>query len=148
MVNGHNDKINRTACQMSQVDILNQPYLSNHNSGINHVLSKLLVENNISVNISYRSILKTRGYYKAKILSQINQLFKLQEKYNFRTIISSDSKSFYDVKSPEAMDLLGSLFNAKQDVIKKSFTSNVEEIINNIDTRKNSIIHGVKVIKE
>lgn len=147
MVNGGNDNINRTACQMSQIDIINEPYISNGNSGINHILSKMLVENNISININYNSILRSRGYYKAKLLSQINQLFKLQEKYQFNTIISSGSKTFYDVKSPEAMLMLGKLFNTDNKVIKKSITCNVEDIIRNIQTKKDSVVDGVKIIK-
>ena len=147
MVNGGKDNINRTACQMPQIDIINEPYISNNNSGINHILSKMLVENNISININYNSILRSRGYYKARILSQINQLFHLQEKYQFRTIISSGSKSFYDVKSPEAMLMLGNLFDTDNNVIRKSITSNVEDIIRNIQTKKDSVVDGVKIIR-
>ena len=147
MVNGGKDNINRTACQMPQIDIINEPYLSNHNSGINHILSKLLVENNISININYRTVLKSRGYYKSKILGQINQLFRLKEKYDFHTIISSGSKSFYDVKSPEAMMMLGRLFDVDAQVINDCLTRNAEEIINNIQTRKNSIVYGVKIVE-
>ena len=148
MANGGKENINRTACQMPQIDIINEPHLSNHNSGINHVLAKLLVENNIALNINYRSILKSRGYYKSKILSQINQIFNLQKKYKFNTIISSGSKSFYDVKTPKEMMILGNLFNTTEELIKKSLTSNVEDIITNIDTRKNSTVYGVKTIKD
>ena len=147
MVNGGKDNINRTACQMPQIDIINEPYLSNNNSGINHILSKMLIENNISININYRSILRSRGYYKSRILNQINQLFYLQEKYPFRTIISSGSKTFYDVKSPEAMFTLGNLFNADKKVIKDSVTTNVEDIIINIQTKNDSIVDGVKIIR-
>jgi ribonuclease P/MRP protein subunit RPP1 len=147
MVNGGKENINRAACQMPQIDIINEPYISNHNSGINHILSKMLVENNISVNINYRSVLKSRGYYKSKMLSQINQLFSLQDKYGFRTIISSGSQSFYDVKSPDAMLLLGNLFNVKKEIIEKSLTTNVEDVIKNIQIRKDSIVDGVTIIK-
>ena len=70
MANGGDSKINRAICEMPQIDIINHPYLNNRNSGINHVLAKLLVKNNISVNINLMDILKNRGYYKARILNQ------------------------------------------------------------------------------
>ncbi|MDO5826077.1 MAG: hypothetical protein BZ137_07895 [Methanosphaera sp. rholeuAM130] len=147
MANGGRENINRTACQMPQIDIINEPYTSNNHSGINHILARMLVENNITINISYRSILNNRGYYKSKLLSQINQLFTLQEKYSFNTIITSGSKSFYDVKSVDAMLMLGGLFDTDKKTIEDSLSTNVEDVIKNIQNKKDSIVDGVKLIR-
>ncbi len=147
MANGGNAKINRSICEMPQIDIINHPYKNNRNSGINHVLAKMLVENNITVNINFYDILFNHGYYKAKILNQINQLLILQRKYNFRTILSSGSKSFYDVRSPEGIVLLSQLMDMSTSYAKDNISKNPEEIIGNISKHKDSIIEGVRLIK-
>lgn len=146
MADGHNDKINRTICQTRQIDIFNKPYENKNNAGINHILANLLEYNNITLNINMTDVLDHNGFYKAKIISNINQIFELQEKYNFNTIVSSGSKSFYDVKSPEDMQLLSTMFEVDEKNIHKMITSNVEHVINNIERKQKYIIEGVKVI--
>ena len=148
MANGGDDKINRIICETPQIDIINHPYLHKRNSGINHVLSKLLVENNLSVNINLTDILQHRGYFKAKILNQINQLLMLQGKYGFRTVLSSGSRSFYDVRSPKAMLLLSQLTDMDMDYARKCISKHPEEIIENITIHKESIVQGVRIIKD
>lgn len=148
MANGGDDKINRIICETPQIDIINHPYLHKRNSGINHVLSKLLVENNISVNINLTDILQHRGYFKAKILNQINQLMMLQGKYGFRTVLSSGSRLFYDVRSPKAMLLLSQLTDMDMDYARKCISKHPEEIIENITIHKESIVQGVRIIKD
>lgn len=148
MANGGDDKINRTICETPQIDIINHPYLHKRNSGINHVLSKLLVENNISVNINLTDILQHRGYFKAKILNQINQLLMLQRKYGFRTVLSSGSRSFYDVRSPKSMNLLSQLSDMDMDYATKCISQHPAEIIENITIHRESIVQGVRIIKD
>ncbi|MBE6493434.1 MAG: hypothetical protein E7Z84_02340 [Methanosphaera stadtmanae] len=147
MVNGTNTKINRVACESPKIDILNHPYLNQNNSGINHVLAKLINENNITVSIDLNSILHHRGYYKSKILSQINQLLMLKRKYNFKTIITTGSTTFYDVRSPEEILLLSKLMDMNEEEAKKNISDNVTDIIENITIRKQSIVDGVRIIK-
>lgn len=147
MANGGDSKINRAICEIPQIDIINHPYLNNRNSGINHVLAKLLVKNNISVNINLMDILKNRGYYKARILNQINQLLLLENKYNFRVVISSGSECFYDVRSPKSMILLNQTMNMDLKHAKNTISKNPLEIIKNITKHKNSIIDGVQIIE-
>lgn len=146
MVSGGDSKLNRAICEMPQVDIINHPYKNNKNSGINHVLANLLVENNITVNINIMDILNNHGFYRAKILSQINQLIHLQKKFNFRMILSSGSRSFYDVRSPNDMINLSSLMNMDEEFAKKALSCNMQEVIDNIDVHKRSIVEGIQII--
>lgn len=148
MANGGDEKINRTICETPQIDIINHPYLHKRNSGINHILSKLLVENNISVNINLSDILKHRGFFRAKMLNQINQMLMLQRKYDFRTVISSGSKSFFDVRSPDSIILLSQLMDMDINYGKKCISKHPKEIIENITIHKESIVQGVRIIKE
>ncbi|WP_455645138.1 ribonuclease P protein component 3 [Methanosphaera sp.] len=148
MANGGDSKINRAICELPQVDIINHPYANKRNSGINHILAKMLVSNNISVNINFTDILSNRGYYKARILNQINQLLLLQRKYNFRTILSSGSKTFYDVRSPESMILLSQMMDMDTAYGEKAISENPSEIIKNMEKNKDSIIDGVRIIKD
>ena len=148
MANGGDSKINRIICETPQIDIINHPYLNKRNSGINHVLSKLLKDNNITVNINIRDILEHRGFYRAKMLNQINQLLMLQKKYCFRTIISSGSRSFYDVKSPRSMILLSQLMDMDMNYGKNAISKHPKEIIENIPIHNESIVDGVRIIKD
>ena len=148
MANGNNDKINRAISESPQIDIINRPYMNKRNSGINHVLAKFFKENNITVNINLKDILSNRGYYKAKLLNQINQLLMLQNKYQFRCILSSGSTSFYDVRSPRSMILLSQLMDMDIEYGKKLISDNPQEIIENITIHKESVVEGVKIIKD
>ncbi|OED30686.1 ribonuclease P protein component 3 [Methanosphaera sp. WGK6] len=147
MANGGDSKINRAICELPQVDIINHPYANKRNSGINHILAKMLVSNNISVNINFTDILSNRGYYKAKLLNQINQLLLLQKKYKFRTILSSGSKTFYDVRSPESMILLSQMMDMNMNYGKKAISENPYKLIENMKKNKDSVIEGVRIIK-
>lgn len=148
MANGGDDKINRTICETPQIDIINRPYLDKRNSGINHILSKLLVENNISVNINLVDILKHKGFFRARTLNYINQMLMLQRKYGFRTVISSGSESFYDVRSPKNIILLSQLMDMDIDYAKKCITEHPMKIIEDITIHKESIVQGVRIIKD
>lgn len=148
MANGGNNKINRIICESPQIDIINHPYLNKKNGGINHVLSKLLVENNITVNINLKDILQHRGFFRSKIINQINQILLLQRKYNFRIVTSSGSDSFYDVKSPKSMILLNQIMDMNSDYSKKCITQHPLEIIENIRIHKESIVEGVRIIND
>ena len=148
MANGGDDKINRTICETPQIDIINRPYIDKRNSGINHILSKLVVENNISVNINLVDILKHKGFFRARTLNYINQMLMLQRKYGFRTVISSGSESFYDVRSPKNIILLSQLMDMDIDYAKKCITEHPMKIIEDITIHKESIVQGVRIIKD
>lgn len=148
MANGNNEKINRSISESPQIDIINHPYINKRNSGINHVLAKFFKENNISVNINIMDILSNRGFYKAKMLNQINQLLMLQRKYDFRCILSSGSTSFYDVRSPRSLILLSQLMDMDMESGKKLISDNPQEIIKNIGIHKRSVVEGVRIIKD
>lgn len=148
MANGGDTKINRIISESPKIDIINKPYDNKKGNGINHVLAKFLLDNNITVNINLRDILEHRGFFRAKILSQINEILMLQRKYPFRTIISSGSKSFYDVKSPKSMILLNQIMDMDMTQAKNNISTNPEEIIKNITLKKESIIEGVRIIND
>ncbi|RAP51600.1 MAG: hypothetical protein BZ138_04805 [Methanosphaera sp. rholeuAM270] len=148
MANGGDESLNRTICETPQIDIINHPYLNKRNSGINQVIAKLLKTNNITVNINLKDILEHRGFYRAKTINKINQLLLLQRKFDFRCTISSGSTSFFDVKSPKSMILLSQLMDMDMDYAKKCITEHPEEIIENITIHEESIVHGVRIIKD
>jgi ribonuclease P/MRP protein subunit RPP1 len=146
MVYGGDAQINRSACEMPQVSILAHPYLNKRNSGMNHVLANMAYENNITISIDYRHLLANRGYYKAKMINQVNQLLLLQKKYKFRTLLTSGSSNFYDVRSPRSMILLSQMLDMDINEAKKAITTNPQEILNDVKRRKNSIVDGVMII--
>ncbi len=148
MVDGGENNINRTICENSLIDIINHPYDNRQNSGINHVLSKLLVENNITVNINLNDILSNWRYFRVRLLNQINQLLYLEKKYKFRVILTSGSMSFYDVKSPDSMLRLCNLLDVDKEHAVDYITRNPEELISHIPVKKDSVVDGVRVVKK
>lgn len=146
MAAGGDSKINRYICNIHQIDIIDHPYNS-RGHGINHILARMLIDNNITVNINFMDILRNHGFYRSRILTQIRNILKLQEKFNFRTIFSSGSKSFFDVRSAEGMISLASLLDLDVDFATRCISSNVVDVIGNIDKRENGIVQGVRIIK-
>lgn len=143
---GKSAKLNHYTCKIREVDMIDHPYDLRGN-GINHILSRMLVENNITVNINLMDIIKNRGTYRTRTLSQIHNILKMREKFNFRLVFSTGSENFFDVRSPEAMLSLGRLLNIQQDDMTKLISNNVEDVIGNIEMRENSVIEGVRILK-
>lgn len=148
MVNGLNDKINRVACNLAHVDILNRPYSNKRHCGINHVLASMLVENNITVNIDIYELLHTRQMRRAKLINHVNEMMKLKDKYGFNVIASSSAKSFYDVRSPKNLILLSQLFKVDEEYARKLISDNVSKVINDITIHKESVIDGVRIVHD
>ncbi len=148
MVDGGDSNINRKICENPSIDVINHPYDNRHNSGINHVLSKLLKENNITVNINIKDILSKWRYFRVRLLDHINQLLYLEAKYKFRVILSSGSESFFDVKSPDSMLRLCGLLDVNQEKAIDYISKNPREVIDHIPVKKSSIVDGVRLIDD
>ena len=143
---GKSAKLNHYTCKIREVDMIDHPYDLRGN-GINHILSRMLVENNITVNINLMDIIKNRGTYRTRTLSQLRNILKMRDKFNFRVVFSTGAENFFDVRSPEAMISLGRLLNIQQDDMTKFISNNVEDVIENINKRQNGVIEGIQILK-
>ena len=148
IVNGGDLKINRAACEDPRVDILAHPYKNRRDSGINHVLAKKASENNVAIELNINSIIKTRLSLRAKILSQFRQIIKLQRKFKFPLIITSNAYSEYDLRTPEDIIAFAGCLEMTHDEIISSLSKNPADIIKRSKIRKNVIVQGARTIEQ
>lgn len=147
IVNGGNIKINRAACEDPRVDILAHPNKNRRDSGINHILAKKASENEVAIELSISPLIKTRFSARAKILSQFRQIIKLYRKFGFPTIISSNTHSIYDLRTPEDIIALAYFFGMNEEEAKDSLSKNPMNIIEKSKIRKNIVVKGARIIK-
>lgn len=148
IVNGGDLKINRAACEDPRVDILAHPYKNRRDSGINHVLAKKASENNVAIELNINSIIKTRLSLRAKILSQFRQIIKLQRKFKFPLIITSNAYSEYDLRTPEDIIAFAGCLEMTHHEIISSLSKNPADIIKRSKIRKNVIVQGARTIEQ
>jgi len=148
IVNGGDIKINRAACEDPRVDILAHPYKNRRDSGIIHVVAKKAAENNVAIELSINSMIKTRLSLRAKILSQFRQILKLQRKFKFPLIITSNAYSIYDLRTPEDITAFAGCLEMTHDEIISSLSKNPADIIERSRIRKNVIVQGARTIEQ
>ena len=148
IINGGDIKINRAACEDPRVDILAHPYKNRRDSGINHVLAKKASENNVAIELSINPMIKTRLSLRAKILSQFRQILKLQRKFKFPLIITSNAYSIYDLRTPEDIIAFAGCLEMTHEEIISSLSKNPADIIKRSRIRKNVIVQGARTIEQ
>lgn len=145
IVNGGNIKINRAACENPRVDILAHPYKNRRDSGINHILAKKAFENEVAIEFSINSMIKTYSSVRVKTLSQFRQIMNLQQKFKFPLIIGSNAHSIYDLRTPQDIIALTKCFDMDLNQAMNSLSQIPINIIERNKIRKNIIVKGVKV---
>ncbi|WP_414469183.1 ribonuclease P protein component 3 [Methanobacterium sp. ACI-7] len=146
IVNGGNLKINRAACEDPRIDILAHPYKNRRDSGINHVLAKKAFENEVAIELSINPLLKTRLSLRAKLLSQFRHIIKLQRKFNFPILISSNAHSIYDLRTPEDIIAISKCFGMTDEEAVSSLSKSPVAIAKRNKIRKDVIVKGVRII--
>tara|TARA_Y100000310_G_C20601434_1_gene773260 strand:+ start:528 stop:1052 length:525 start_codon:yes stop_codon:yes gene_type:complete len=98
IVQGGENKINRSALSNKFVDILLDPHMNrrkdfmhHRDSGLNQVLCKLAKERNIAIGFSFSAILKSKNL--PEDLGRIIQNIKLCRKYKVKMVIASFAKN-------------------------------------------------------
>lgn len=147
IVNGGNLKINRAACEDPRVDILAHPYNSRRDSGMNHIIAKKAAENDVAIEFSIGQLIKTRAVLRAKILSYFRDIIKLQHKFGFPIIITSNAYSIYDLRTPEDIIALVCCLGMNQKEAEDSLSSIPLNIIDRNKLRKNTVMDGVRIVK-
>lgn len=145
LVHGGDLKINRAATEEPRIDILCHPYRNRYDGGINHVLAVKAAENKVSIEINLKYFLLTRPNQRYRVLSQFRQIVKLQRKYKFPLIITSDADSVYDLRHPQDIIALASCFGMTNDEVIHSLSSVPHDIINRNEIRKQIILPGVRL---
>lgn len=146
LVHGGDLKINRAATEDPRIDILNHPYRSRYDGGINHVLAVKAAENKVSMEINLKYFLLTRPTQRYRVLSQFRQIVKLHRKYNFPIVITSDADSIYDLRHPNDVISLASCFGMTNDEAITSLSSTPQNILTRNDIRERTVLPGVRLI--
>ncbi|MGZ7109013.1 MAG: ribonuclease P protein component 3 [Methanobacterium sp.] len=147
IVNGGNLKINRAACEDSRVDILAHPYKNRRDSGINHVLARKAAENEVAIELSINSIIKTRSSLRAKLLSYFHQIIKMQRKFRFPILISSNAHSLYHLRTPNDIITLAQCFGMSEEEAINSLSESPCKIIHKTRLRNDMIVKGARIIR-
>ena len=92
-------KINRSVCESYRIDVLSRPYYKRRDSGMNHVLAKEAARNNVAIELCFRDILNNYLRYRANVISSFKEILMFHRKFKFPLILTTDSKSLYDVRS-------------------------------------------------
>ena len=96
---GGNLKINRATVETIQIDVLSRPYLRRFDGGINHVLAKEAVKNNVAVELCFKDVLRSYLSHRSKVISNFKDIYTLYRKYDFPLILSSRAESVFDIRT-------------------------------------------------
>ena len=138
IVKGGEEVINRAAVESEGLDILLQP------SEFNNVLAKAARDNSIAIGFNLGLLIRFRGDARVRELKNMRTIIKHARKYELRMILTSDSASVYDLRSPREMAALSSLFGMTQSEAIEAMSATPMEILG----RKNSnyIKEGIEII--
>ncbi len=78
-----------------------EDFMHQRNSGLNQVLCKLATKNEITIGLSFSSVLHSQGRERARLIGRMMQNIRLCRKYKTEVIISSFTKRTEDVRNPE-----------------------------------------------
>lgn len=140
-------KVNRAVVENIQIDILSRPYLKRYDAGINQVLAKEAVQNNVAIELSFNDILKSYLTHRSKILSNFNDIYTLYRKFDFPLILSSGSKSVFDIKTPHDFKAFFIQSGLNESEVDKSFRT-ASDILEFNDSRDKMILKGVRRVDD
>ena len=139
-------KINRSVCENHRMDVLSRPYYKRRDSGMNHVLAKEAVKNNVAIELCFRDILNNHLRYRANVISSFKEILMFHRKFKFPLILTTDSKSLYDVRSTRDIVSFFKSIGFTDEEIYNGFYYYPKQIVDFNSERGNMIINGVKVI--
>lgn len=147
MVYGGDLRINRAACENSRVDIISHPYRGRRDCGINHVSARRAAENKVAVELNVRYLLKIKPQYRYKVLGYYREILKLQRKFNFPLIITSDAHSIFDLHAPQDIIALTHCFGMGEEEANIALSETPRNIMERNDVRSNVLVEGVQIIE-
>lgn len=140
-------KVNRAVVENSKIDVLSRPYLNRYDAGLNHVLSKEAVNNNVAIELCFKDLLKTYLAPRAKVISNFRDIYALHAKFNFPLILSSRAESVFDIKTPQDFVSVFSQIGLAHEDIEKSFKTAFDILRFNED-RDKMILKGVRRVDD
>ena len=136
-------KVNRAVLENIKIDVLSRPYLKRFDSGLNHVLSKESLKNNVAIELCFQDILKSYLSYRSKIISNFRDIYLLYRKFNFPLILSSRAESIFDIKSTYDFVAVFKQTGLTDEEINNSFRT-ASNILKYNENRNDLILKGVR----
>jgi ribonuclease P/MRP protein subunit RPP1 len=140
-------KVNRAVVENVKVDVLSRPYLKRYDSGLNHVLAKEAVKNNVAIELCFKDVLKSYLSHRAKIISNFKDVYTLYRKFDFPLILSSRAESVFDIKTTHDFTAFFNQTGLSEDEINKSFAE-ASEILRFNKNRDKMIFKGVRRVDD
>ena len=140
-------KVNRWVLENIKIDALSRPYLKRYDSGLNHILAKEAARNNVAIEICFKDILRSYLAPRAKIISNMKDIYTLYRKFDFPLVLSSRAETIFDIKSVHDFIAVFKQTGLTDDEIIKSF-NDVRSILEYNKNRRNLILKGVRRVSD
>lgn len=140
-------KVNRAVLENIRIDVLSRPYLKRYDSGLNHVLAKEALNNNVAVELCFNDILKSYLAPRSKVISNFRDIYTLYRKFDFPLVLSSGAESIFDIRTTQDFTAVFRQTGLVEAEIEKSFNSSQDILKNNKD-RTNFIFKGVRRVDD
>ena len=140
-------KVNRAVLENVQMDVLSRPYLRRYDSGLNHVLAKEALRNNVAVELCFKDVLKSYLAPRSKVISNFKDVYTLYRKFDFPLILSSRAESVFDIRTTHDFIAFFTQTGLTVSEIEKSFMT-AENILEFNRNRKNMILTGVRRVDD
>ncbi len=114
-----NAKFNRAVIGLSGIHIM-RGIPGVPRNAFDHVAARFAAERGIAIDISLHPLIHMRGLGRQKILDRYADLLRLHRRYEFAFTISSDARSFLDLRSVREMVNLCSLFGMEEDEVHRA----------------------------
>lgn len=137
-------KVNRAVLENIQLDVLSRPYLKRKDAGINHVLAKEAVNNNVAIELSFKDILNSYLSYRSKIIANFKDIYLLYRKFKFPLILSSGAEDIFDIRSVKDFSSFFIATGLNKDEVLDSISKTPESILNYNRNRENLVLKGVR----
>lgn len=117
-------------------------------SGLNQILAKLAVKNNIIISFPFTTLLNSKPLLRSKIIGRIQQNIKICRKYKVKTAIASFASNPYELRSESDLKSLALTLGMTPQQAKELFSSVYNRIQENIKKKsKDYIAEGIELIE-
>ncbi len=155
LANCNDDETKRNASDCWEVDIFCQEnpkerdFMDQKNSGIDHIIAKMLKEKGIALEINFSDFLNSYGAARAQRIGRARQNILLARKYRIPLIITSGAKDIYSMRAPRDLISFGKTIGMTDGEAKNALEKVPLALIKKSADRKNpdKLLKGLEVVE-
>lgn len=140
-------KVNRSSLENVKIDVLSRPYLKRFDSGLNQVLAKEALRNNVAIELCFKDVLKSYLSYRSKTISNFRDIYVLYRKFDFPLILSSRAQSVFDIRTTHDFVAFFKQTGLTDAEIEKSFNTSYK-ILEFNKNRDDMMFTGVRRLED